>query len=274
MGFSCVTYNIHFGIGIDGQYDLDRIVDAVRDADVILLQEVTRGFIQNSGVDMAAEICARLPDRFAATAFPVDIDMGSGLRDGAVVEHRFQFGNMVLSRWPLGTVRRHLLPRAMRHERLNFQRGALEALVVTPDGPVRFISTHLDHVDAAERLTQIAALRAIVFGYAEEGGAATGLGEFGFPELPVADHVIVGGDLNMHPGSSEHLAMRGGGEQRLADISPDGDAMSFHDPSEPEPLQRLDYLFADPALAGRVERNWIDEAAEGSDHRPVWVGVG
>ena len=29
MGFTCVTYNIQFGIGIDGRYDLDRIADAV-----------------------------------------------------------------------------------------------------------------------------------------------------------------------------------------------------------------------------------------------------
>ena len=275
MGFTCVTYNIQFGIGIDGRYDLDRIVDAVRDADVILLQEVTRGFVQNNGVDMVAEIGARLPDRFSAVALPVDIDFGSGLRDGAAVEQRFRFGNMVLSRWPLVTVRRHLLPRTMRHERLNLQRGALEALVDTPDGPVRFVSTHLDHVDANERLAQIAALRAIVFGYPSEGGAATGLSEFGFPELPVAERVMIGGDFNMHPDSFEHTVMAGSGDTSLADVSPPGETMSFYNPAEEdEPLQRLDYLFADSALAERVERTWIDEDAVGSDHRPVWVEVG
>lgn len=274
MSFTCVTYNIQFGFGIDGHYDLDRIIDAVRDADIIALQEVTRGYVRNNGIDMVAEIRARLPDRFAAEALPVDIDFGSALRDGAVREQRFQFGNMVLSRWPLVTVRRHLLPRTMRHEKLNLQRGALEALIDTPDGPVRVISTHLDHIDAKERLAQVAALRSIVFGYMAEGGAATGLSEFGFPELPVAGHVVIGGDFNMHPGSPEYEAMGSDGSARLADISPPGEVMSFHDPDQPEPLQRLDYLFADPELAARVERTWIDEDAAGSDHRPVWVEVG
>ena len=51
-----VTYNIQYGIGLDGQYDLGRIADAVRGADVIALQEVTRNNPQNGGRDMVAEI--------------------------------------------------------------------------------------------------------------------------------------------------------------------------------------------------------------------------
>ena len=35
-----VTYNIQYGLGEDGRYDLDRIAAAVEDADVIALQEV------------------------------------------------------------------------------------------------------------------------------------------------------------------------------------------------------------------------------------------
>lgn len=273
MAFSCVSYNIQFGFGLDGRYDLDRSIDAVRDADVILLQEVTRGFVRNGGADMVADIRARLPDRHAVAGMPTDIDFGSAMRDGVMRDQRFQFGNMVLSRWPILTVRRHLLPRFMRTGRLNFQRGALETLIATPDGPIRFVSVHLDHVDAEERRAQITALRAMIFGYARGGGAATGLSEFGFPELPMAAHVIVGGDFNMVPGSAEYTAMSGAGDERLADISPPGEVMSFHNPEDAEPLQRLDYLFADPALAERVTACRIDEHVEASDHRPVWVEV-
>ena len=37
-----MTYNIHYSQGKDDLYNLERIADAVRDADVIALQEVVR----------------------------------------------------------------------------------------------------------------------------------------------------------------------------------------------------------------------------------------
>ena len=42
-----VTYNIQYGKGRDGRFDLRRIADAVREADVIALQEVERYWIRN-----------------------------------------------------------------------------------------------------------------------------------------------------------------------------------------------------------------------------------
>ena len=49
-----VTYNIQYGIGLDGRFDLGRIADAVRGADLIALQEVSRNNPSNGGVDMVA----------------------------------------------------------------------------------------------------------------------------------------------------------------------------------------------------------------------------
>ena len=49
-------------------------------------------------------------------------------------------------------------------------------------GPVRFYSVHLDHIRPSERLAQIEFLKDRVLGYLREGGAVTGLSEFGFPE--------------------------------------------------------------------------------------------
>jgi endonuclease/exonuclease/phosphatase family metal-dependent hydrolase len=34
---------------------------------------------------------------------------------------------------------------------------------------------------------------------------------------------------------------------------------------------KLDYCFVSAALAGRVKGAWIDGAADGSDHQPVWT---
>ena len=50
------TYNIHYGVGADGKYDVPRIADAIADADVMCLQEVTRGFPDNNYADHTAEI--------------------------------------------------------------------------------------------------------------------------------------------------------------------------------------------------------------------------
>ena len=88
MAFRVVTYNIQYGIGLDGKYDLERIVDSVRDADIIALQEVTRGFVRNGGRDMVAEIEALLPDRFAVCHMPADVDFGSRVENGKVVSAR------------------------------------------------------------------------------------------------------------------------------------------------------------------------------------------
>ncbi len=45
-----VTYNIKFGLGKDGRFDLERIASEVDGADIIALQEVERHW-QRSGND-------------------------------------------------------------------------------------------------------------------------------------------------------------------------------------------------------------------------------
>jgi len=141
----CVTYNIQYGIGLDGRYDIGRIAEAIRGADVICLQEVTRNAPQNGGRDMVAEIRAALPDYFAVYGPNFEADVGSHLKDGRAVEVFLQFGNMVLSKTPVRASRNLLLPRGRSYEKLNLQRGALEALIETPLGFMRFYSVHLDH---------------------------------------------------------------------------------------------------------------------------------
>ena len=36
-------------------------------------------------------------------------------------------------------------------------------------------------------------------------------------------------------------------------------------------LARLDYAFVSTGLRERIARCWVDEAAPGSDHQPVWL---
>lgn len=85
-----VTYNIHYGVGLDGRYDVGRIADAVRGADVIALQQVSRANPKNGGRDMVAELGEALPDYFAVYGSNFEADAGSRLENGRAITTTFQ----------------------------------------------------------------------------------------------------------------------------------------------------------------------------------------
>ena len=103
-----VTYNIQYGIGLDGRFDLGRIADAVRGADLIALQEVSRNNPSNGGIDMVAGLCDLLPDYFHAYGAPFEVDMGSAVENGRAVTRSFQFGNDIIEAPCLGPIGRRL----------------------------------------------------------------------------------------------------------------------------------------------------------------------
>jgi endonuclease/exonuclease/phosphatase family metal-dependent hydrolase len=280
----CVSYNIQFGFGDDARFDLGRIVEAVRGADVIALQEVTRNSPMNEGRDLVADIRAMLPDYFAAFGPNLEAEIGSHVKDGRAIDVRLEFGNMILSKTPILTSRNLLLPRTRSFDKLNLQRGALEAMIDTPFGPVRFYSTHLDHRGPDERLAQIAFLMERIVSYPLEGGAVSGISEMGFPEA-----YVLMGDFNMLPGSPEYHAVAGTPDHEFgtprvarhavdAGLLPGGDqtptCVNLQDPTDTARHKRLDYCFVHPLLAPKVKSVRVDTAARGSDHKPVWLELG
>ncbi|MER8862913.1 endonuclease/exonuclease/phosphatase family protein [Mesorhizobium sp. M0751] len=283
-----VTYNIHYGVGLDGRYDVGRIADAVRGADVIALQEVTRANPKNGGRDMVAELGEALPDYFAVYGSNFEADAGSRLENGRAITTTFQLGNMVLSRTPIHLSRNLLLPRSRSFEAMNFQRGALEALIETPLGPMRFYSTHLDHRSPVERLSQIRFLRQRLLNYPLEGGGLSGVAEIGLPELPCPDGFVVMGDFNMLAGSPEHVELAGQPDHEFgmpvtADLAvdaaarlgvADADLVTWVDPKRPGDTsrhKRIDYIFTSASFAKSLRRLWVDRQVAGSDHLPVWL---
>ncbi|MCP9233920.1 endonuclease/exonuclease/phosphatase family protein [Mesorhizobium sp. LMG 17147] len=282
------TYNIHYGVGLDGRYDVGRIADAVRGADVIALQEVSRANPKNGGRDMVAELGEALPDYFAVYGSNFEADAGSRLENGRAITTTFQLGNMVLSRTPIHLSRNLLLPRSRSFEAMNFQRGALEALIETPLGPIRFYSTHLDHPSPVERLSQIRFLRERLLNYPLEGGGLSGVAEIGLPDLPCPEAFVVMGDFNMLAGSPEHVELAGQPDHEFgmpvtADLAVDAavrlgaagaDLVTWVDPKRPgdaSRYKRIDYIFTSASLAKSLRRLWVDRQAAGSDHLPVWV---
>ena len=280
------SYNIQYGIGLDGRYDLKRIADSIADADIILLQEVTRGFSRNGAVDMVAELEALFPRHFSSFAAPCDVLLGIDETEGRAVERRLQFGNMVLSRWPMLAIRHLLLPRSRTFEKLNLQRGAVEAVIATPSGPLRVYSVHLDHVSPDERIEQIRFLKARALNYIAEGGALTGAEEFGFANPPLPEDFVMMGDFNMTPESPEYVEMVGRtdsyGERvsranqmvdvcaRLGVVTPDSYTW-VKSPGDGTERMHLDHCFVNAQLAARLRSARVDLQALGSDHFPVWL---
>ncbi|HEY6630864.1 MAG TPA: endonuclease/exonuclease/phosphatase family protein [Rhizobiaceae bacterium] len=278
-----VTYNTQYGVGRDGRFDLDRIASEVDGADIIALQEVTRNFARNGGVDMIEGLAALLPGYFHAFGPAMDLDFGATDGDGRPLNRRFQFGNMVLSRYPIVASRNLLLPRTLRFSRGNLQRSALEALVIAPSGPIRIYSVHLDHIAATERTLQIAHLKERALAYVSEGGAISGSAEYGFPEPPRPEAFVLMGDFNMDRFSPEYMLMVGEQDHAssgadpidvyaLGEGLPEG-AVSWIDDAGPQDNRLIDFAFVERSLAGRVGKIRIDRDAKGSDHLPVWFDL-
>ncbi len=277
-----VTYNTQYGVGRDGRFDLERIAKEVEGADIIALQEVTRNFARNGNVDMIDGLAALLPGYFTAFGPAMDLDFGATDSEGRPLNKRFQFGNMVLSRWPIVASRNLLLPRTLRTSRGNLQRGALEALIIAPSGPIRIYSVHLDHVSVTERSLQIRHLKERAYAYVGEGGAITGSAEYGFPEPPRPQGFVLMGDFNMDRFSPEYTLMTGEQDATAQAAGTDpvdvyslgaslpADAVSWVDDAKPEDNRLIDFAFVEASLAGRVGKVWIDREAKGSDHLPVW----
>jgi endonuclease/exonuclease/phosphatase family metal-dependent hydrolase len=282
-----VSFNIQYGVGLDGVCDPVRIADALKDADVAALQEVTRNLPANDHIDLPAILTDLMPRHYHAFAAGAETDAGSGIVDGRVVMRRMQFGNMILSRYPILAVRNLLLPRSRTFGKINLQRSALEALIDTPLGPIRVYSVHLDHRDPGERIAQIAFLKDRATRYGIEGGAVSGASEIGFDEVPHTDDFVIMGDFNMLPESPEYVAMVGpkdvyyGRTPRTTDPTdahafldrmPPG-AFTWQEPAKPEVKQYLDYCFVSGTLTGRLKDAGCDAACVASDHKPVWVEI-
>ena len=122
------TYNIHYGVGADGQYDVARIADAVADADIVCLQEVTRGWPENGHADQTAEIGKRL-NRYYRFHGPMEADASTVAADGTITSRRRSFGNAIVSRWPILWSRGVMLPKTRLAESFDLQRGYIEAVI-------------------------------------------------------------------------------------------------------------------------------------------------
>jgi len=233
--FRVLSYNIHYGQGTDGRYDLERLATVINEAkpDLVALQEVDVG-VKRSGRVHQAQRLAELT--------------GMAVRFGPTQHYEGGlFGNAVLTRLPILDVVIYPLPYTeSTPERVTYPRGAIAVTVRSPDGnPLRIVSTHFQHNVPEDRVAEARAITKL-FGLDDE--------------LPT----ILAGDMNAEPDSEpieELLTMW----KNATDEPPSPSA-----PSK-SPTSRIDYIFFRPASLFRVSTAAVVSESEASDHCPVFA---
>ena len=284
-----VGYNTQFSRGRDGRIDIDRMAAAVKDADIVALQEIERHWRRSSETDQPAEIAARFPKHHWVYGPYFDVDASSVAADGTVTNRRRQFGVMTLSRWPILSSRLHILPKFATGPVFNMVAGFLETVIGAPGGPLRHYNLHLTDVTPDERLAQIARLFEVLWSGPKEGGAWTGADSDWQTDNPppMPTDAILTGDFNLVAGSPEYEALVGPKDRdfgygrvdvshRLIDAwvgtgQAENEGITFPATQGYARGFRIDYTFVTLGLAQRLKACWIDNDAPGSDHQPVWV---
>ena len=280
----CVTYNVQYCTGRDGEVDPSRIIDEVTGADVIALQEVDRFWPRTGNVDQVNIFQQHFSDYYCVYGAGVDLHIPEAMPGD---HKRRQFGNMILSRYPIEYSRHHLLPKHGSIGPVSIQRSAIEASIRVGSEILRIYSVHLTHLSVETRLPQIAHLLSIHRlarhqGYPIAGDITRKDWASGIVTQDVAIDALIFGDCNFQPNSAEY-------NQMVGPISPYGghvtsqtgfvdawcqcghDKMSGATSSFAGVPARLDYCFASSSIRQNLKKCYVNTAAQGSDHFPLWV---
>ena len=228
-----LCYNIHYGQGTDGSYDVARLARVIekQKPDLVALQEVDVG-VRRSGRVHQARRLAKLT-KMAGRYGPTQHYQG-GL-----------YGNAVLSRLPILDVVIHPLPYSESSpKRTTYPRGAIGVVVQLKDGRrLRFISTHFQHNVPEDRLAEAKAINRL---FAQDSKTPT----------------ILAGDMNATP-DSDPIA------ELLRRWSVAGKAPLAPTAPSKNPRSRIDYIFYRPQASFQVTEAKVIQEPVASDHCPV-----
>ncbi|MCA9141455.1 MAG: endonuclease/exonuclease/phosphatase family protein [Planctomycetaceae bacterium] len=229
-----LCYNIHYGQGMDGAYDIERLAAVINRVkpDLVALQEVDVG-VKRSGRIHEAQLLGKMTG--LAVRFGPTQHYEGGL-----------FGNAVLTRFPILDVVIQPLPYTeSTPELVTYPRAAIAVTVRGPDDrPLRFISTHFQHNVPADRVAEAQAINSL------------------FADNETSIPTILAGDMNATPDSEPIRILL----EQWTNASDDPPA-----PSAPSinPRSRIDYIFYRNAPQFRVTAAIVIDEAMASDHRPV-----
>lgn len=205
-----VSYNIHGGVSVDGQVDPEataRVIEA-QDPDVVVLNEVSRGWTIFGGLDAAEWLGRRLK-------MPYVFEPAADLR----------FGNAIFSRLPVIASAAGELP---------FGAGPQHRSYLSVTFDVRghafvVIGTHLQE-SGSDPLTRTRQIEVLLDAW---GGASP---------------AIVAGDMNMQPGEDDVQLFLDAGLVSVQDQIGDPCQPSSFEPKPDKPCDRPDWIFATPDL--------------------------
>ena len=277
-----VSWNIRWGSGKDGRIRIHAIIDVLRklNPDVICLQEVASNHPELQGSASANQF-RQLSGAFGgyhAVAEPTSEIYQNNLPR--------QFGNLLLSKYRITQVHRHLLPWPPDPDNpAGMPRGLIETVLEAPGGKVRVLTTHLEYYSPVQRLAQIRQIKYLHWEACERARI--------FQPDPSLDapfqlgfrpgSAIYCGDFNCTPGSpayEELLAPEEGIALPLVDAwaathpdiarAPTAGLHGFDWPDKPD---CYDYFFVTSDLAPRLREVEVLSETAASDHQPIVLDI-
>ncbi len=231
-----LCYNIHYGQGMDGNYDVARLAEVINQVqpDLVALQEIDV-WVKRSGRVHQIQQLAKLTGmqaRFGPTQH----------YEGGL------FGNGVLTRLPILDVLIQPLPYTeSTPEKVTYPRAAIAVTVRLADGsPLQFISTHFQHNVPSDRVAEAIAINR----------------HFAQPDDMIP--TILAGDMNATPDSEPILELQKHWENAI-------DEQASPTAPSPKPRSRIDYIFYRNAPKLKLLKTEVIPEKMASDHRPVFA---
>jgi endonuclease/exonuclease/phosphatase family metal-dependent hydrolase len=277
-----ITWNVQWFCGLDGEIDVARVLKTARemaDFDVICMQEVAVNYPRLDG-----DASHDQPEILRSLLPGFDVFFGAAVDelspDGV---SRQRFGNLIASRLPVAQVRHHALPYPADPTPggvRSMPRMCTSATVMTPLGPVRFMTTHLEFYSPPMRMAQAQELLRLHregCAHAANPPMADASGS-PFQSKPHTPHCILTGDFNFEPDSPEYalLNAQDGTDNALHDAWTLARPDTLHEPTfrlhdrryGPSPIA-CDFMFVSDTLASHVKRIAVNLDTRASDHQPV-----
>lgn len=276
-----LQWNVQWCRGMDGSVDAARIARVAKelaDPDVACFQEVAINFADlagSGGEDQVALLRREFPAYAAVFAAAVDVPAGNGARR--------QFGNLLLSRYPLLQCFRHALPWPPDPGKPSMPRIAIEAVVQAPFGLVRVLTTHLEYYSPVQRAAQVQRLRDL---HAEACAHSRAQASDRYQSGPFKPYerparAILTADFNMKTDDPAYALLQApfdDGSPRLVDAWTHAHPGIEHPPTfclyETEHAKApysCDFVFVSEDLLPRLRSVRVDTDTQASDHQPVIV---